>query len=550
MHIFSPTSHIRRLLVALTLLPLLCACYDYSMSDIVSSPVDTPQIATANQYINLSIVVSAGNEGTTRADEKPAGGEDGDGREAGYEWENKVDGVTFILYAANSINEVADNDTVSFFKYYPVDLVPPRENSGTQYPSANPNPSKKNKEAVYTTGDQPVEGLNLSTKYRAIVVANLDLTNENKFKNATEPIKVKDVLDYTVARIHDGSNVGATAKSMIMSLESDYEVDFENPSATNQTTNANGTKLTYIFDEIRIERLAARIDFWTNKTYKPSDAGDGEHSGYEYPVYKSTDTDNNPTSGDKFILTAITPFNCYSSTEYLFKRIWDSKTEKSEYLADEPQTYIDKDLYVLDPMTKDKKADNTSINRRSFMTYELDKIIGNTGNWDKNPRITIKSIKTSNNQWGNTLRTSEDGKGPDTIIVCYPKENTLLKDSPLYYYATGLRIEGDYYEEGWENETVADGAQNPKVTHLIYYGFLRHQGENTTGTYEIYSKEYLEENKDKLVGKHPMNFGVVRNNIYRISIDRITERGNEPPQITWEIKVKKWDKFTHDTIYM
>ena len=41
-----------------------------------------------------------------------------------------------------------------------------------------------------------------------------------------------------------------------------------------------------------------------------------------------------------------------------------------------------------------------------------------------------------------------------------------------------------------------------------------------------------------------MNFGIVRNNIYRVSVDKIKE-GN-----TLEIKVKMWDKFTHEVIYM
>ena len=43
-----------------------------------------------------------------------------------------------------------------------------------------------------------------------------------------------------------------------------------------------------------------------------------------------------------------------------------------------------------------------------------------------------------------------------------------------------------------------------------------------------------------------MNFGVVRNNIYRISIDRIDEKNN----MQLNIKVKKWDVFTHEVIYM
>ena len=47
-----------------------------------------------------------------------------------------------------------------------------------------------------------------------------------------------------------------------------------------------------------------------------------------------------------------------------------------------------------------------------------------------------------------------------------------------------------------------------------------------------------------------MNFGIVRNNIYRISIDKVHEKTDETPKITLKIKVKKWDKFEHAPIYM
>jgi hypothetical protein len=43
-----------------------------------------------------------------------------------------------------------------------------------------------------------------------------------------------------------------------------------------------------------------------------------------------------------------------------------------------------------------------------------------------------------------------------------------------------------------------------------------------------------------------MKFGIVRNNIYRVSIGRIDEKGT----LELKIKVKKWDPFIHDFIYM
>ena len=43
-----------------------------------------------------------------------------------------------------------------------------------------------------------------------------------------------------------------------------------------------------------------------------------------------------------------------------------------------------------------------------------------------------------------------------------------------------------------------------------------------------------------------MNFGIVRNNIYRVSIEGMSEDA----KLKLNIKVKKWDIFEHETIYM
>ena len=547
MHILSQTSHIRRLLAALTLLPLLCACYDYSMSDLVSSPspVDTPQIATANQYINLSIGVSAGNEGTTRADEKPAGGEDGDGQEAGFERENEVTGVTLMLYAVEKkedntttykgINDIKD-ETLAFIQYYPVDLVK-RENQGI------PNEI----EPVYTTGDQSLGGsdLDLAKTYRAIVVANLDLTSKFSVRD-----RMVNVRDYCVGEspqlIYQGSSIGATASDFVMSLESDVNtiISFQEP--TSKTTSANGQTIEkYEFDNIRIERLAARIDFWTKgAVYEPWQDNDSKTPGYKYTV-KQEDGSN---SGDYFVLTAVMPFNLYDGNEYLFKRI--GHNTKKDYLASE--NGMEDTEVVLDPNTLSKTEIPTKddeVSKPNYMENScwLNNIIDKELiDLSSTPYMTMLSVQEAE-QWGNaTFEYTDEGERAHNIIVGYAKENTLPKDALLYYYATGLRIEGDYYTK-----------DKGEPEHLVYYGFLRHNGEgygvNET-SYSMWSKDDLKEYKDgkdnKLKNGFPMNFGVVRNNIYRISIDEIKKRGEEPPEMTWKIMVKNWDVFTHKEITM
>ena len=503
MSIISKLHHIRYMVAASLLLPLVCACSSEDNGDGMAEP----QLASSNQYINLNIVVSSGSEGTMRG--TPAGGENGDGREAGSERENLVTGVTVMLYEdAAGINTSAET-TLAFCKYYPVSLVS-RETAGTPY-------ATKTDEAVYSTGDQPLvgSGLDMSKEYHAIVVAN-----QNMASTFTTASKVKDVRDYVTTHVYSGSGLGADASHFVMSLETDYTVNFTSPSS--KTTVGN--KTTYHFDNIRIERLAARVDFWTNNaTYGEKDALAHNYraAGYVYPVWKTTDL-STPTSTDKFVLTAVTPFNLYNADEYLFKRTNDA----APYLAEEFATN-----YVIDPNTAGKTA--------ASPTYYNNTLTYLVGIDETNLSL---SAATGYFQAANALYVSSTQKAKftgdgdkDNFILCYPRENTLSTSSPLYYYATGVAIEGDYYPAG-------SAADLTKAKHFIYYGYLRHQGEGT-GPYTIKARTDLSTTETYTT---PMNFSVVRNNLYRISIDKITEKG----ELELKIMVKKWDTFTHSWIYM
>ena len=513
MPIFSKIPHICHLLAAPLLLPILCACslFDYNDCESIGTEMPVPQIATDNQYISLNIVVSSGKENITRA--TPEGGEDGDGREMGFERENKVSGITFMLYEViekatagehTGINDITDNDILAFIQYYPVTLV---EKEDYDYPT--------NIEAVYTTGGQPLggSGLDLAKTYRAIVVANLDMT-----KDFNVGSKVVDVRQKTVSSIYTGSGIGIEAKDFVMALEDDNTIiSFKKPT---QTPSADGQMIDkYEIDNIRIERLAARMDFWTKgATYTEND--NYSTPGYEYSVYKN-DIETTPTSNDKFVLTAIRPFNLYSGTEYLIKRI--QRDNGTFYLADETVTQSSNETnYVLDPNTWAKN--NATATCPSYM--ESDKWLANLVN-TANGWLQMKLLHDSDAIYDHT----DYGVTAPNIIVCYPKENTLLKESPLYCYATGLCIEGDYYPAG---------RTNPE--HLIYYGYLRHQGEGD-GSYTIKPADELTTDE---ISAFAMNYGVVRNNIYRISIDKVTEKRSLELKIT----VKQWDKFEHDIIYM
>ena len=496
----------------------------------------------SSSYINLTIAVSDG-QGRTRANE-PLAGEDGNGREAGFERENAVTGVTLILYKdANGINTTT-NPTLDFVRFFPVKRV--ENGTATQGTAYNPGTGEDSHnsqiEAAYTTGPQLIgkEGvlkISLSEKYHAIVVANHDLTS-----NLTEGVsKLSNVRDMTLSTIASGSmtDLAYTFGNFVMSSEEDNTIDF---GATNTKKTLAGTAWTendrgqdVLYDltaqPLIIERMAARIDFWAKgATYQTKNNGGNGNEynfpGYVYRPWKTTDTESTgPTSSDRFVLTRITPFNLNNSSSYLLKQLSDGRLK--------PETGSN---YVIDPTTANKA-------NATFLS-PLSAIVSGLANWYGNGYshfVADMHAQVGNGLTGGFSYTS-GGSTAEDIIICYPKENTLPDGSSLYNYATGIMIEGDYY-------TGDDVSDLSKCEHRFYFTYIRHQGESDKAYDALLPSEL-----DATVttsSTYPMNFGIVRNNIYRISIDKVIEKKTlDAPRLKIKIEETKWRHVDNPTIYI
>jgi len=505
-----------RHIILFTLVILLTAC---QFEDSADCPKEENVSAS---YINLTIAVSNGNSHSrTRDGEKPTAGEDGDGREAGFERENAVTGITLILYQdANGIN-TENNPTLDLVRYFPVTKVENSAAQGTTYGAGTGHVKHPDQiEAKYTTGPQligkyGVTRIDFSKTYHAIVIANYDMTG-----SLTEGTsKLSNVCDAVLSTIYSGDYTKAANlyTNFIMSSEEDNTLNFAANGV--MSTDAYGDK-TFNFDDdvyaLVIERMAARIDFWSKGgTYDDS----YPTPGYVYRAWKTGDTETSgPSSADYFVVTRITPFNLNAGKEYLLKRTND----EAKYLASETGSN-----YVIDPTTENKT--------QATYVSSLSDIVTGLASWNGNGYShTIESLHE-------LASASSTIDGNENIVICYPKENTLPKESPLYYYATGIAIEGDYYIGNVKDDAT-------KREHRIYFGYIRHQGDKST-SYEALLPSDL--NTETLTSEaNPMNFGIVRNNIYRISIDKVHEKVDETPKVTLKIKVKKWDKFEHEPIYM
>ena len=499
-------------------LPLLSSCYSYPDSEELEQEIISQKVAS---YINLTVAVSRGTGNVTRAGELPTTGENGDGREAGFERENAVSGITLILFqdaTEKGINGAA-NLPFSFIEYYPVSRCedPARVTEGTSYGK------EKKDEAFYTTGNQRIEknALNFSESYYAIVIANADLRGMVS--------NLGQIRDYIFRYLYDGNEQSQAkdCRNFIMSSEFNHKITF--PA---QPTALEGNNVLYDLSDnpIRIERLAARIDFSSANSngYKTSvDNAAYTTPGYEYSVTGTS---------DKFVVTGITPFNLNGGDathggEWLIKRLAKAVTETPEvsYLIDEDDSQY---KYVLDPGTQYKTSGE--------LTYFKNRLASLPATGETLADVTTLS---ANAYYRSVENMHTAVTAPNTVsgfvnnteeiaIITYPMENTLWESSRLFTCATGIAIEGDYY---------FNGTGTP--LHRIFYGYLRHQG--TASSYSATLGANMS-STETTTATNCMEFGIVRNNIYRVYISKI----NSIQNMTINIKVKKWDRFEHAVIYM
>ena len=482
MSIVSKSVQILRMAAAFLLLPLLASSCQWVTDDYDD---ETADVSNATQYINITISVSASESPVTRA---PLGGEEGDGREKGIDTrENLVEGVTLIFYqdAPNTtagINATAANAAATTIDHAVYYTVSRDDDH------AYAHPTRHTGEVFYTTGDQELtEPLSSENDYHLLVVANADLT-QGSDRIIPGTTTLAQVRDMTYSAVYSGTGKGTEATKFVMTSEEDCILDF-NYSTYNKALN----RRTFQLDCIHMERMAARIDYCT----EGADSYDTNLGGYKYPV---------GTNGGYFVVTKVTPFNLYDGSEYVFKRVrnnWTDVTPSISWLGDETTTN-----YVVDP---------------------------NTANKDNNHSFTYLSPVAQNMDNGYTQSmSSAQNQNKENVIICYTRENTLKPASPLKKYATGLAFEIKYY-------VTADATPVTRV----YYHYLRHQGEMSSGSYQAYLWADLSD--ETTCGTTPMNYGIVRNNIYRVTVNSFTPLEGV---LKITIEEKHWRHVDNPTIYI
>lgn len=489
--------------------------------------------------------------GNTRA--VPNGGEEGDGREKGGEHENRIE--TLCLYKfPGDINSPASTK---------VEKVIYVNNINGEYERKTENADGS------ITYDLPVyvdRAFTFSAEYYYVVVLNTGDINVSTLGELRDNLVVNPWLMY-----------GST----FMSGRSRFAMS--NEGASHFEGGVGSESDPYIIST-NVERVAARLDFCTNGSEIVADQ-------LKFPVYTTT---LSKVYADVYV-SHVRGFNLMQNPAYLIKRISDGKSGEKRYLADEiagsayPSDGGTKTMYVEEPNTWAKGEADIADLRTWFGNTRYGSFSesqGATELWCSN---AYKVHTGSGN--GFTNGTSTDAWGNNFYVVDYTNENTMTPTATNGKTATGIFLRAIYVPRTVNEGVDADGnpvadasykkgddfwryipistevseeqalyfsseaaAQAYKNAHPEEIATISHYHKGIC-YYVTYMRHDNSGHGDRIYDIAPMEFGIVRNNIYRLRVsfngpgyNVLPEEQIEPEGIKPYIFVKKWNYIEHPEI--
>lgn len=405
-------------------------------------------------------------------------------RESATDNESKVDNVILLFYTTN----LYPND-------YGIEM-PDEMASSIRISNAMSFTSTQLKEE-YTS-----DGRYYTTEARSCPLSVINDGNVHMLVIANSDNTADSYIGKTVAAVRDevsgtsqwtaGTDV-STCTHFMMTSEKDAVISKSN-------TSGAGTKEDPVIVPVNIERLAARIDFIPNAAY------DATLGGYVYDAVLDNGTATMADGG--FVLTHVVPINLMKGGAYMFRRVAEKVSgslsyKNVVYLGDEKEGLdITSGNFVIDPWTTRK----TSANKSKMESYYT-----NFGGLDSSASLDDYKVKSIN--------------GLTYYSLCYTMENTTLDNSSDY--STAIILRGRIYNKSEWNATLhqpVTGATGT-VKEQVYY--IKHcYVDNESATLDT-----------------PMLRGIVRNNIYKISVSRVV--GSD---FILTLNVKPWTTYTHPEV--
>lgn len=535
----------------------------------------------------IFLKITLGQPAASRASSNPSGGEDGDGYEAGINHENDIHTLAlFIYYDDEGMNVNSDPGTPFIMKAF-IDeetLAASKVTSG-----ANP---------YYATYKIRVKNFDIDTSRPMSVVTVINTTEADDIVNKV--YNMGQLTDFIVQKSVDQKKNILDSDWFVMSNARAYEYynqeTGENDKGHGTITIPEVSDLSQIGDkehplaaEITVRRLAARIDILAprNAIYGWIQFG----AALCYTVNEAPGNVGEKRKTADVYVTHLLPVNIMQKPSYALKHITevcgDARSLEevinlgflNGYFINIEETVSSScgpNNYVFDPLSL-LKPNATAAQCQEWFGETA---VGNLTAASFTPDNRVDKLMPAD-QWFDC----SDAPNSKSVILTYANENcadrTMLRTDiltglvmravyvPVTVYAGGdPLIEGRYSagQDLWRvmplKESVTDAdclyfnneaaakayiAANPEKLATInaipkgqcYYNvWLRHARED-----------------NYTAGPMPMEYAIVRNNIYRISFtfhgpgsQNIIER--EPEYINTRIFLRKWNFMRHPEIIM
>lgn len=325
----------------------------------------------------------------------------------------------------------------------------------------------------YTTETKEIEGLEIGSSYNVLVIANLgtplNITTLNQLREYPVSTPIVQTNHFVMASSETGTPIKIQATSK------------NNPTVV----SAN------------VERLAARVDC---------------HWDTEYSV-----------GNDEVAIKQAMLVNKYTGGTYAFKRVTNSTTELTiDYLGTENVEGNLAANYVIAPKTLNvPQTDIANSYDHYFSTYSWS---ATDSNW--------KSLSTVTSTHNDVTYSLLDYT-TENVVKAEDSENTCAT------YCTGIVFKAKYKLAGIDGTfyryngkcyasltNIKDVIRNQSISddNLSQFGITKYQDGICYYTYWI---KHAEDGDDTTVS--PMEYAIVRNNIYQINVTGINDIGTVTP---------------------
>lgn len=543
-------------------------------------------------YAYVSLTIHTGTAGNvTRAN--PTGGETGDGYEDGQTYENAVSNLTLFFYPATLGDGGVNRDNVNFTAKVCIDQM------GTSTDGTKPI------DKTFTIGPVKVNGLKMNQQYHVLAVANAgkdfgsDITDLNGLRGKT----ISPVYTYNP----DATDPQKAYSNFVMASEGDeypmLEISYEN-------SEKNPAETT-----IDLERLVARVDYqaaaegytlssslvtpglnpalssqtqdvtasitraflvntYNQGTYVLKRVAEGSTDG---PItYLGDETTGNyvidPNTSAKTLDAASKNASWY---DHYFPNLSDENTEWEDWLIEgdpitEPGT-TDTDTWLRlgYPKENTSSIDAQGKYYSTGVVFEAEYNLGIGFTTGKTFFLvngttlfaTLEDAMEAHDSDFDSDRVFSSSEDPYAELQAYME--VLSDNDPAGYKAflqTAKETDTDWTVYEWAsyktNQLGYDTDGNPTAaTRKALHE--RVTGPNKTETflngrgYYTYWIRHNYGDKDNAVSGLPMENAIVRNNIYKLTVNKISEIGNDVPgdkTLDILVAVAKWNLLDEENI--